>query len=111
MNQQSNHPYTAEDIRRYLQGEMPEAEMHALEKAALDDPMLADAIEGFQASIAAHGEVKTLQDVEALNRTFAERFHKVPVKQFPLWQVAAAAVVIIIAGVVTFNYFNKPAEQ
>ncbi len=111
MNQQQDHPYTAEDIRRYLQGEMPEAEMHALEKAALDDPMLADAIEGFQASLAAQGEMKTQQDVEELNRTFAERYHKTPVRKFPVWQVAAAAVVIIIAGVVTFNYLNKPAEQ
>ena len=108
---QPNYPYTAEDIRRYLNGEMAPAEMHALEKAALDDPMLADAIEGFQASVASQGHMKTQQDVDALNRAFAERLHKTPVKQFPLWQVAAAAVVIIIAGVVTFNYLNQPAEQ
>ena len=111
MNQKSDHQYTAEEIRRYLNGDMSEAEMHALEKAALDDPMLADAIEGFQTSIAQHGELKTMQDVEALNRTFAARHHKTPVKHFPWWQVAAAAVVIIIAGVVTFNYYNKPAEH
>ncbi len=108
---QPNHTYTAEDIRRYLNGEMPESEMYALEKAALDDPMLADAIEGFQASVAARGEMNTQQDVEALNRAFAERLHRTPVRHFPVWQVAAAAVVIIIAGVVTFNYYNKPPDQ
>lgn len=39
--------YTQADIERYLQGKMTHAEMHALEKAALQDPFLADAIEGF----------------------------------------------------------------
>ena len=111
MNQNSQHHYTAEEIRRYLQGEMSESEMHALEKAALDDPMLADAIEGFQASIAIQGEGKTLQDVEALNRAFAARYHQTPVRRFPWWQLAAAAVVILIAGAVTFNYYNKPTDQ
>ena len=32
--------YTFEDIQRYLQGKMSAAEMHAMEKAALQDPFL-----------------------------------------------------------------------
>jgi TonB family protein len=111
MNQKPDHQYTAEEIRRYLQGDMPEAEMHALEKAALDDPMLADAIEGFQASLVQQGDLNTMQDVEQLNRIFTARYQRTPVRHFPWWQVAAAAVVIIIAGVVTFNYYNNPEKQ
>ncbi|MBX2899720.1 MAG: TonB family protein [Cyclobacteriaceae bacterium] len=34
------------DILRYLRGEMTAAEQHALEKAALSDPLLAEALEG-----------------------------------------------------------------
>lgn len=34
------------DIKRYLNGEMTPAERHALEKKALSDPFLADALEG-----------------------------------------------------------------
>lgn len=34
------------DIQRYLRGEMSPAEQHALEKAALSDPFLAEALEG-----------------------------------------------------------------
>ena len=34
------------DIERYLRGEMTAAEMHALEKEALADPFLADALDG-----------------------------------------------------------------
>lgn len=44
----NNKPYTAEQIRTYLSGKMTDAEMRALEKAALSDPLLADAIEGYQ---------------------------------------------------------------
>lgn len=40
--------YTQADIERYLQGKMTNAEMHAIEKAALQDPFLADAIEGYK---------------------------------------------------------------
>ena len=39
--------YSKADIEKYLQGKMTHAEMYALEKAALQDPFLADAIEGF----------------------------------------------------------------
>jgi len=38
--------YTRGDLQRYLSGKMSAAEMHLLEKAALDDPFLADALEG-----------------------------------------------------------------
>ena len=39
--------FTAKDIEMYHKGQLTPAEMHAMEKAALDDPMLADALEGF----------------------------------------------------------------
>lgn len=37
----------ATDFERYHQGKMPAAEMHALEKAALEDPFLQDALDGY----------------------------------------------------------------
>ena len=39
--------YTAEDIKRYITGAMNPQEMHAIEMAALDDPLLAEAMEGY----------------------------------------------------------------
>ena len=42
--------YTSEDFKRYYSGTMTAAERHALEKAALDDPFLADALEGYKFS-------------------------------------------------------------
>lgn len=40
--------YSKADIEKYLQGKMTNAERNALEKAALIDPFLADAIEGYE---------------------------------------------------------------
>jgi hypothetical protein len=48
--QENNRTYTfygPEEIQRYLKGDMSAQEMHDLEKAALKDPLLADAIDGF----------------------------------------------------------------
>ncbi|WP_420153455.1 hypothetical protein [Siphonobacter sp.] len=40
---------TAELLRRYVAGQASDAEQHAVERAALEDPFVADALEGFQA--------------------------------------------------------------
>jgi hypothetical protein len=49
MAEQPQHKkhYTLTDIEQYLQGKLSPASMHELEKAALQDPFLADAIEGY----------------------------------------------------------------
>lgn len=41
-------PITAELLRRYVAGQASDAEQHAVERAALEDPFVADALEGFQ---------------------------------------------------------------
>jgi hypothetical protein len=53
--------YSAGDIARYHRGEMSAAERHAMEKAALDDPFLADAIEGYAFSKAPEQELAALR--------------------------------------------------
>jgi hypothetical protein len=42
-----NKKWAVADFERYHAGKMPDAERHALEKAALDDPFLEDALEGY----------------------------------------------------------------
>lgn len=46
-----NKTYSAEDLLRYAHGQMPMAERHALEKAALDDVFLGEALEGYLESV------------------------------------------------------------
>jgi hypothetical protein len=45
----TNINYTAADIQQYLEGKMSPVQMNALEKAALEDPFLQEAIEGYEA--------------------------------------------------------------
>src|SRR4051794_38175283 len=92
-----HNSYTFEDIHRYLQGKMPAAEMHAIEKAALQDPFLADAIEGYAEVPAAIAR----EHLSRLNASLTEENkpskivafnHKTP------W-LTIAALVIVLAGV------------
>lgn len=49
MFEKENHiNYTAEDIQQYLSGKLTPLQMNAMEKAALNDPFLAEAIEGYE---------------------------------------------------------------
>ncbi|HEX4374426.1 MAG TPA: hypothetical protein VHZ50_14085, partial [Puia sp.] len=59
--------YSAADIQNYVAGKLSAAEMHAIEKAALDDPFLADAIEGMENSIE-RGSVSLNEDINDLQK-------------------------------------------
>jgi hypothetical protein len=48
MKPSSYKHYTASDIQKYHSGDMSFEEMNELEKSALEDPMLADAIDGYE---------------------------------------------------------------
>ena len=91
--------YTADDIRLYLEGKMSPAQMHALEKAALSDPFLADALEG----ISVHGDEKKFNtDVEELHTRLSARVNKrkgVLVAANNLWWKVAAVLFIVVSGV------------
>src|SRR5687768_6115615 len=110
-----NHiTYSAEDIQRYWNGQLTPQEMHAMEKAALDDPFLADAMEGMGEALRVHdvqlvnAELKNLhQQLES--RTETKRA-AAPVRSFRWWQAAAAAVILIVGGYWIFSSeseFNK----
>lgn len=81
------------DIERYLSGGMTPAEMHALERAALSDPFLADALEGAE-NIS--GE-DFLDDVRALKTRGVRKVKPTPAWSWPL-RIAAALVVLVVAS-------------
>ena len=70
MNEEKNISYSAADIARYHKGQMTAKEMHALEKAALDDPFLADAIEGY-ATVPVNAE----NDIDLLEKNLDKRIY------------------------------------
>ncbi len=112
MAEPSSHiNYSFEDIQRYLQGKMPAAEMHELEKAALADPFLADAIEGFN-------EVDFTIAKQHLNEInaglFAEKQQNkiVAFNKRTQWLNAAAVIIVLAAiGLVASYFLNKPSNQ
>lgn len=105
MSEHNHHiTYTAADIQRYLQGQLAPAEMHAMEKAALDDPFLADAIEGMQEAMQQHGQPLVTGQLDELHHQFQNRTTKSRVVAFRWWQAAAAAVIIIAGGLWIYNF-------
>jgi TonB family protein len=94
-----NHNVDPELIRRYLAGELDNKAMHVLEKRAMDDPFLADALEGF-------AERKPDQRVHLadLNRRLERRVQGKEQKRGGLfvlnyrWLAAAGVLLVIGTG-------------
>lgn len=113
MNEGSNHiNYSAEDIEKYHLGALSPADMHAMEKAALDDPFLADAIEGYQ--LAHEKNIDRREAVEELQQSLAARVKEkdtVPAIGFAWWKIAAV-LILLTGGVWFYKLVNsKSAEQ
>jgi hypothetical protein len=97
--------FTASDIEKYHKGQLSVKEMHALEKAALDDPFLADALEGYAVT-----GINVNADIAELKKRLAEKTEQAKVipmqaggsSSFP-W-LRAAVMVILIAGAGTLAY-------
>jgi len=111
--------YTAVDIEKYHQGQLSNAERHAMEKAALEDPFLADALEGF-----ATPGINAGQDLAMLRQLLANRIEKeekkiVPLggstRKFPWFRVAAAVVLIggtaLLANQLLFKQKDSPIAK
>ena len=76
-----------DDIEKYLKGELSPKEMHELEKKALSDPFLADALEG-GASVDHHDFSK---DVEELNKRIRKKDDVI----FTPLRIAAGVIILI----------------
>lgn len=106
MSENKNKIYTAGDIERYHKNQMSPQEMHALEKAALDDPFLADAIEGYsQEAVNASGDISFLQDKLKHRIAGASVIELKSNRRTMLWK-AAAAIIIIVGSGILINQFG-----
>lgn len=113
MNLKNDHRiYTAADIEEYLSGSMPPAKMHEIEKAALDDPFLADAIEGFEGM----KEKEWRRQLITLHQHFKESSFSakiIPLKKKAAykWWKAAAAVLLVGGSIVTTYILSTKNDQ
>jgi TonB family protein len=97
MSEEKHIPnFTAADIEKYWNGRLTPSEMHTMEKAAMDDPFLADALEGYKTTMT------PATDLDALRKKLDQRVSAdtkvIPLKPGFKWLRVAAAIVIIAGG-------------
>ncbi len=109
---EANKIYTAEDFQRYHSGTMPTNEMHALEKAALEDPFLADALDGYAYSQNIESDIAELQSRLEEKQKQKNVFSISSVIQHAWWRIAALFIVIAGAGFLFYkiNFGNKKSS-
>lgn len=107
----TNINYSFKDIQRYVQGKMSATEMHDIEKAALQDPFLADAIEGFNEA----DFTKAQQHLNEINTSLSKEKKESKVVAFnkkTRWlNVAALIIVLAGVGIVASYFFKSPNQQ
>jgi len=92
--------YNASDFERYHSGKMTPSEMHQLEKAALEDPFLSEALDGY---------VYTKTPVDDMSELLARVSARAGSKKrsLPIYIKYAAAVVILIGLATLFLKINE----
>lgn len=96
------------DIDKYLKGELTPAEMHALEKKALNDPFLADALEGVQPLQAED----LVADLNQLRHSVHKRIQKKNAGSW-LWigRIAAGLVLLAVSTYLIVTISNRSDEK
>jgi hypothetical protein len=111
-DKEKNIIYTARDIEQYLASNLSPQQMHAMEKAALDDSFLAEAMEGYE----------TVKDQEWNNHLVLLRENisskGTKAKVIPLhkpknnrWKAAAAVLIIGTAALFAVLINNKEEKR
>ncbi len=103
----ANTNYGFGDIHRYLNGQMTAKEMHDLERAALQDPFLADAIEGYHNSNKELSE-KHLNEITAAIQSNHQGANIIAFSKRRRYRWLAAACIVFFLGISVFVlYQNK----
>ncbi|SFE72698.1 TonB family C-terminal domain-containing protein [Chitinophaga sp. CF118] len=101
------HGVDPELIRRYLAGELDDKAMHLLEKQALDDPFLAEALDGLAAY--APDQQTNLED---LNNRLEQRVARKQMRKLPVYyRWTAAAIVLLLAGIGVIKMWQLPEKH
>lgn len=106
MKHKETYHFNYDDIARYHSGEMSAAEMHFLEKAALNDPMLMDAMDGYLKVAVDQKEIVELKTkiikVEKPSGLFFNR------QLFYTLSLAASLLVVVFVG---YQFLQKQKED
>ena len=97
-----NINFTGKDMLCYARGQMTPQQMHALERAALEDSFLAEALDGYMDAATDSARIgDKLEDFKS--KIGIEEKKQEPTKIIPLWrqkwlQYAVAATVLLAGG-------------
>jgi TonB family protein len=97
--------YTAADFASYHAGTMPVHDMHALEKAALEDPFLSDALEGYVYTPTATNDIEKLQEKLKLGKKIESPVKSITSKTW--WRVAASIIGLLGLGYLFYTTNTK----
>jgi CarboxypepD_reg-like domain/Gram-negative bacterial TonB protein C-terminal len=97
--------YTAADFASYHAGTMPAQDMHALEKAALEDPFLSDALDGYVHTNTAMADIETLKGKLLPKEKDETKVVAIPSNKN--WMRAAASIIIVFGVGYLFYNINK----
>jgi len=90
-------------IQLYIRGEMSGSDAHAFEKEMLEDPFLADAVEGLML----HKQEDIHEDIQSLNAVFAS-----PKRQnYGYFKIAALLFFLLCSGLVIWLRIQTPATN
>lgn len=106
-NKHDTKTWTVADFARYHDGSMPSAERHALEKAALEDPFLDDALEGYAFAS------DPVADIAALTQKLQPKKEEAKIiwfKQRPVQQFLRVAAILILFGGLAWVLFPAKKE-
>lgn len=102
------------DIEKYLRGELSPSEMHELEKEALNDPFLAEALEGMEHA----GRENFLYDLHNIRRSVRDRVHSKSRKKSKVisvwgWTTAIAATVLllVVSGFIVLGVLKQQVAR
>ena len=100
--------FTAANIRDYWAGKLSAEQMHALEKAAMEDPFLADALEGYQYDKSAdNNSTVLLGKLAERANTVAAPVININRRKYGWLKIAAAIIVIAGLGILVQQVFIK----
>ena len=99
-----NRKYDLADFQQYYNGKMSLSEQHHFEKTLLEDPFVSEAYQGFEDLQNAGGNYQ--QSVNNLQNRLSKRINSKDRRIFPAWISAAAAVLVVIAGIVWLGYLQ-----
>jgi hypothetical protein len=104
--------YSYAEIQSYLQHRMSPQEMHEFEKALMNDPFLADAMEGFSTSNPTLVD-EHLSEIESALTDNRQEAKVVPLaaQKTAWWKVAAIVLVIFSGGAITYSVLNSSSNN